>query len=163
MKNGEKNKQIPDSFKTNRVLEVCKLLNDEGARYLVVGGIACNLHGLIRATKDIDILIPRDVANTEKVLHALGHLTFGISRELEAETVTKKPFTIIGDTPRVDILTVAKRTRYEDATKTALKTTIDNIAIPYVDYETLKRTKDTDRLQDKADMERLAEIKKLIL
>lgn len=37
--------------------QVCRLLNDEEARYLVVGAVAMQLWGTTRATRDIDILI----------------------------------------------------------------------------------------------------------
>ncbi|HCU25362.1 MAG TPA: hypothetical protein DF383_10105, partial [Deltaproteobacteria bacterium] len=89
MKNGGKDKKTPGSFDLIRFLEVCRLLNEQGAEYLVVGGFACNLHGLIRATRDIDLLIPRDVANTEKVLAALRDLTFGFAGELDAEEIVR--------------------------------------------------------------------------
>lgn len=159
MSPGEKNKNIPSSFEETRFLEVCRLLNEEGARYLVIGGLACALHGMVRATKDVDLLIPKDPHNAEKVLKALGGLTFGIARELDPEEVAKKPFTIIGDTPRVDLLTVACRVKYDEASKKALIAIVDGVKIPYVDYDTLVETKKTERLQDKADLERLEQIK----
>ncbi len=159
MKRGKRDKKTLGSSNASQVLEVCRLLNDEKAKYLLVGGIACNLHGLIRATKDIDLLIPKDAKNTEAVLEALQHLTLGIARELDAEEVSRKPFTIIGDIPRVDLLTVAHNVKFEEAVKTALVAKIDGVKIPYVDFETLLKTKSTDRLQDKADIERLKQIR----
>ena len=36
---------------------VCAELNSSGAKYLVIGGFACALHGYVRATTDVDILI----------------------------------------------------------------------------------------------------------
>ncbi len=147
------------SKRNEDVVKTCKALNEKGAKYVVVGAIACNLHGLIRATKDLDLLIPRDVLNTGKVLEALGDsLVFGIARELDAEEVSKKPFTIIGDTPRVDLLTVANRVKYEEAKEKSLVTRIDGVVIPYVDFQTLVKTKTTGRTQDKADIERLTQI-----
>lgn len=159
MKSGEKNKQTPGLSEESPALRVCRLLNEQRAKYLIIGGIACNLHGLIRATKDIDLLIPKDVKNTESILEALQHLTRGIARELDPSEVAQKSFTIIGDIPRVDLLTVAHRVKFEEANKTALSVKIDGITVPYVDYEILLRTKGTDRLQDKADIERLRQIK----
>ena len=46
-------------------IDVCRLLNRGGVEYLVVGGVAMALHGRMRATKDIDVLVPRDVENIE--------------------------------------------------------------------------------------------------
>ena len=54
----------------NRVLLVCRLLNRRRARYLITGGVAANLHGSVRATKDVDLLIPKDAANARRLLDA---------------------------------------------------------------------------------------------
>jgi hypothetical protein len=91
----------------NRVVRVCRLLNRHRARYLVAGGVAANLHGSVRATKDVDILVPRDEANMVRVLAALCELPYGIARELEASDIVRNPITIVGDDPRVNVLTVA--------------------------------------------------------
>lgn len=82
-------------------IDVCRLLNRRGAAYIVVGGIAVNLHGHVRATRDLDILVPRDIENTRRILEALADLPYGMARELDAETVDARPITIIGDDPRV--------------------------------------------------------------
>lgn len=161
MKNGEKTKPTPGLPNQIRLLEVCRFLNEQGAKYLVIGGWACNLHGLLRTTKDIDLLIPKDIANTKKVLKALESLTWGMAKELDAETVTKKPFTIIGDMPRVDLLTVAKNIKFEKALESSLKRRIEGVMVAYVNIDTLIQTKNTGRLQDKADVERLIQIKKV--
>lgn len=158
MKSGRKNKPTPGLPDEHYVLKVCRLLNEHKAKYLVIGGLACNLHGLIRATKDIDVLIPKNKENAEKVLRALEGLTFGIAAELDSDEVIQKPFTIIGDTPRVDLITVANKVKYEEAAESALKTKIDNITIRYPDYDTLVKMKKTGRLQDQADLEQLRAI-----
>lgn len=158
MQGGKKNKPTPGS---SRLLTVCGLLNRAGAKYIVVGAQALALHGVIRATKDVDILIPRDRKNTAKVLQALSHLGFGIARELSADEVFDKPWTIIGDTPRVDLMTVANNVKYEEAAQTALMAQIQGIKVCYPDYRTLIKTKKTGRLQDQADIERLKAIHKI--
>lgn len=157
MKGGEKNKKTRGSSEVDLV-KVCRLLNEKGARYVVVGGIALNLHGLMRATLDIDLLIPKDAKNAAAVLDALKGLTFGIARELDAEEVAKKPITIIGDMPRVDLLTVANKVKFEEAIRKAKQVRIGGVKIVYADFDTLIKTKETDRLQDRADIERLKKI-----
>ncbi len=44
---------------TPRVIaaQVCEALNRSGAKYLVIGGVACILHGYARTTEDVDIRI----------------------------------------------------------------------------------------------------------
>lgn len=91
----------------NRVLRVCRLLNRHRVRYLLAGGVAANLHGSVRATRDVDILVPPEPANARRLLTALSHLPWGVARELDPDEIVTKPITIVGDDPRVDVLTVA--------------------------------------------------------
>ncbi|MBE3072126.1 MAG: hypothetical protein IMZ67_04050, partial [Acidobacteria bacterium] len=84
-------------------------------RYVIAGGVAANLHGSVRATRDIDILVPRDRRNMERLVRALCELPFGIARELDAAELVNKPITIVGDDPRVDVLTVAWTVTFEAA------------------------------------------------
>jgi len=137
----------------NRVLLVCGLLNRKRARYLVVGGIAANLHGSVRATRDIDLLIPKDVRNAQRVLDALGELPLGISREIAAEEVVAKPFTIVGDMPRVDLLTVASSIDFARAWPNRVVRRISGVRVPYLGLTDLIASKRTGRPSDTADLE----------
>lgn len=145
----------------SRLATVCGLLNAAGVKYVVVGGFAVALHGVVRATKDIDILIEPTPENAERALKALEGLTWGISRELDPSEVVAKPITVIGDDPRVDLLTLAWSVRYADAAPKVQKVEIDGVEIPFADLDTLIRTKQTDRFQDKADVENLEQVKRL--
>ena len=50
--------------------------NAEGVEYLVVGGHAVNAYGVPRLTKDLDVFIRSNEANSEKVFRALT--VFGV-------------------------------------------------------------------------------------
>jgi len=139
----------------NRVLRVCRLLNRRRVRYLIAGGVAANLHGSVRATRDVDVLVPRDLANTPRLLAALSELPYGIAAELDPAVVVAKPFTIVGDDPRVDILTVAASVTFADAWPGRIVRRIDGVRVPYLSKADLLRSKQTGRLQDLADIERL--------
>lgn len=149
------------SVTQSRLAKVCTLLNATGVRYVVVGAWAMALHGVVRATKDIDILIEPTLENAERALKALEGLPWGISRETDPAEVIGKPITIIGDDPRVDLLTLAWSVRYVDAAPTVQKVEVDGVEIPFADLDTLIRTKQTDRFQDKADVESLELVKQL--
>jgi len=140
---------------------VCGLLNEGGVKYVVVGGFAVALHGVVRATKDIDLLIEPTLENAARALKALEGLTFGIARELDPADVVANPITIIGDDPRVDLLTLAWSVRYADAAPKAQRVKIDGVEVPFADLDTLIRTKQTDRFQDKADLEDLEQVRRL--
>lgn len=145
----------------SRLVTVCRLLNAAGVHYVVVGGFALALHGAVRATKDVDILIEPTLGNARRALEALGGLPFGIARELDAADVVAKPLTIVGDDPRVDLLTLAWSVRYADAAPHAHTTEIDDVRIPFADLDTLIRSKQTGRLQDQADVETLERLRQL--
>ena len=145
----------------SRLLTVCRLLNAAGVRYVIVGGFALALHGAVRATKDVDVLIEPTLDNVRRALEALANLTWGIARELDPADVVSKPITIIGDDPRVDLLTIAWSVRYADAAPTMVTMRIDDVEIPVADLNVLIRSKQTGRLQDRADVETLEELKRL--
>ena len=57
--------------------EVCRALNENGVRYAVVGGYAVALHGAVRGTMDVDIVVNWNLGNlrlTEKALAGIGLL-----------------------------------------------------------------------------------------
>jgi hypothetical protein len=117
--------------------------------------VAANLHGSVRATRDVDILVPRDARNMTRLLKALSGLPYGIAKELDADAMATKPFTIIGDDPRVDVLTVAASVTFAKAHPRRIVRRIQNVRVPYLSRADLIRSKRTDRAQDLADIERL--------
>jgi predicted nucleotidyltransferase len=141
--------------------EVCSALNSEDARYVLVGAMAVQLWGSTRATRDVDILIEATVPNAERVLRALSQLGFGLAREWLAEEVAKKPVTVVGDVPRVDVLTVAWSVHYPEAARDATVFEVEGVKIPAASIEHLIASKRTGRLQDAADIETLEEIRQL--
>ena len=56
----------------NRLQAVFASLHSHDVRYLVIGGIAAVLHGVPRATFDLDILIEATPENARRVLSALA-------------------------------------------------------------------------------------------
>lgn len=71
--------QIPRAF-----LDLFKLLNQHGAKYLLVGGYAVVLHGSNRFTGDMDVFIERTPENAKAVCNAYHE--FGLGRgEITAE------------------------------------------------------------------------------
>jgi len=91
----------------------------------------------------------------ERLLRALSELPYGIARELSAEDVVDKPITIVGDDPRVDVLTVAWKVTFEQAWANRIVRRIDGVRVPYLGLADLKRSKRTGRPQDEADLESL--------
>jgi hypothetical protein len=134
------------------------LLNRHRVRYLLAGGVAANLHGSVRATKDVDLLVPRDPRNMARLLDALANLPWGIARELDADTIATKPITIIGDDPRVDVLTVAWTVTFERAWPNRNVRRVDGTRIPFLSLDDLRESKNTGRASDRADLEALERV-----
>ncbi len=57
-----------------QLLKVFRALAEHEVEYAVFGGIALGLHGLVRATADIDLFIPEDRENIERLKRALRSL-----------------------------------------------------------------------------------------
>ena len=148
------------SYQTH-LAEVCARLSEHEARFVLVGASALQLWGSTRATRDIDILIEPTVANAERVLAALSTIGYGFDRDFLAEEIASKPVTVIGDDPRVDILTVAWSVHYAEAHRDAKVFEVEGVKIPTASIDHLIASKRTNRLQDAADIEVLEEIKRL--
>jgi hypothetical protein len=93
----------------------------------------------------------------ERVLEALSALPWGVARELNAAEIASKPITIVGDDPRVDILTVAWTVTFAEAWPRRRERRIDRVRVPYLSLADLRRSKQTGRASDLADLETLPE------
>ena len=56
------------------LLSLCKALNREEVRYVLIGGFAVILHGFVRGTKDIDLLLDPSQSNIQAVKRAMANL-----------------------------------------------------------------------------------------
>jgi hypothetical protein len=139
------------------LLRVCSLLNKHGAKYLVVGAQACWLHGYVRATVDVDILVPEDLRNHELIIAALSELEDRAAAELIPQDFVENVVVKIADEVEVDVSTRAWTVTYDAGVTTALSAQVEGVVIPYVDRRTLIASKQTYRDQDRVDIQRLLE------
>lgn len=140
------------------LLRVCSLLNKHGALYLVVGARACWLHGYVRATMDVDILIPEDFDNHKRIITALSELEDHAAAELRPQDFVDNVVVKIADEVEVDVSTRAWKVTYDEARHSALHRLIEGVSVPYVDLKILIRSKSTHREQDRVDVERLSQL-----
>src|SRR5678815_2576787 len=120
-------------------------------KYLVIGGHACILHGLVRTTEDVDILVEDSKENLKSVIAALSEMEDGAAKELTPRDLLENVVVKIADEVEVDVSRSAWRISFNDAIGSALKVEIDGVEVPYVDLKTLIATKETPREQDRAD------------
>ncbi|HLA98470.1 MAG TPA: DUF6036 family nucleotidyltransferase [Anaerolineales bacterium] len=99
----------------NRLRDVFASFQKHEVRYIVIGGIAAVLHGVPRATFDLDILIDATPDNARKLLDSLLEANLGTAALISAEELLAHEITIFQDRVRIDIQTITPGLRFEDA------------------------------------------------
>lgn len=141
-------------------LRVIASLNEAGVDYAVVGGVAINLHGLVRATEDLDLFIRPDPANVERLRHALERVWDDPSiEEITADDLCGEYPAVRYGPPQgdfyLDILTrLGDAVRFSDLE--VEEKVVEGVAVRVATPQTLYRMKrDTVRPIDRADAEAL--------
>jgi len=89
----------------NRLQNVFASLEKHQVKYVVIGGIAAVLHGVPRATFDLDILIEATPDNVRKLLDAFLEAKLGTASLVTVEEVLDREITIFEDRVRIDVQT----------------------------------------------------------
>jgi hypothetical protein len=90
-------------------------LQRNDVRYVVIGGIAAVLHGVPRATFDLDILIEATPDNARRLLQALLEAGLGTASLTDAEDVLANEITVFRDRVRIDVQTRTPGLNFADA------------------------------------------------
>lgn len=141
------------------LLRVCSLLNKHGAHYLVIGGYACILHGLVRTTEDVDILIEENEENYLRVRDALAELSDHAAKELTVQDFVDNLVLKVADVVEVDVSRRAWKVDYASAKPDAKRRTIEGVEVPFLDVPNLILSKQTYREKDLADRVQLERLK----
>ncbi|NDD31413.1 MAG: hypothetical protein EB084_24445, partial [Proteobacteria bacterium] len=96
--------------------QLCAWLNAEGARYVVIGGMAVNHYGVVRATMDIDLMVDPHRENMERVIRALSNLPDRAALALEPEEIEHYVVLRVNDVFTVDLLAKACDVTFDDVT-----------------------------------------------
>jgi hypothetical protein len=146
---------------TDALIAVLRALGDEGVEYVLVGGAAVNMHGLVRATEDADLFVRPTAENVEALKRALRSVWDDESiSEITAED-------LLGDYPAVryyppsgdlylDVMTrLGEAFRYEDLELELID--VAGLQVRVATPATLFAMKrGTVRAVDRLDAERLA-------
>jgi hypothetical protein len=137
--------------------EFIESLNNNGVRYLVIGGYAVALHGHPRYTKDMDVWIQMNPDNAAKMVKALDQFGFGSLNLQAADFLTPDQIIQLGYPPnRIDIITTPPGVDFESCYASRVAVEIDAVRVNFIDLENLKKSKKAaGRLQDLADLENL--------
>lgn len=134
------------------LVELCRALNRENARYLLIGGFAVILQGFVRATKDVDLLVDASEANIQAVKKAMATLPDNAAALLADDEILKYQVVRVADEIVVDLLGSACGISYADALEGIEHFEIQGVKIPVASKELLIRMKDTIRESDAMDV-----------
>ena len=142
-----------------RFIELMAALESEGVDYILVGGAAVNLHGIVRATEDVDLFVRPVPDNIERMKAALRSVWHDPEiDEITAEDFAEYPTLRYGppeDDLVIDFLTrLGTKFRFEDLE--AETVVIEGVPMTVATPATLVRMKQgTLRPIDRADAEAL--------
>ena len=101
----------------NRLKDVFRSFQKYKVKYLVIGGIASVLHGVPRATFDLDILIEPTHGNASRLLDALLNAGLGTASLTNVEELLSNEITIFKDRVRIDVQISTPGLIFQDAWK----------------------------------------------
>lgn len=156
---------------------ILKSLQDKNFEYLVVGGIAVNLHGYTRATGDLDILILLSEENIRKFVQVIKSINYKprVPVELEdfistenrkrwIEEKNMKVFSVYNpneESEHVDIL-IDYDLDFKEAYKKRVIYNIGDVEIPVISIPDLIKLKEkAGRIIDRNDILALLKIARL--
>ena len=136
-------------------------LLDAGARFLVVGAHAMAVHGVPRATGDLDVWIEASAATAERVWQALANFgaplgSLGFTRD---DLVHPDQVIQIGLPPRrIDLLTAISGVEFAGAWPRRVVHRVGSLEVPFIGRADLILNKRaTGRPKDLADLDALGE------
>lgn len=137
---------------------------EAGARFVVIGGFAVIANRFVRATEDVDFLVPDDPANDLLVLAALRQLN-GVRQRDDAplrdeHLLEKTHLRAITDAGVIDIMRGGVQPLdFETVASEAMRADYDGLEFPVASLRSIVGFKRlAGRPQDRQDLERLAEI-----
>lgn len=140
------------------LLRICKLLNQHEAQYLIAGGYACIIHGLVRTTEDVDLLIAESPENYARVIAALSELEDHAARELTLQDFEDNVVVKVADEIEVDVSRRAWKVSYAEAAPRARTVELEGVRVPYLSLSDLIASKETYRERDRADLALLRQL-----
>ena len=128
--------------------------------YAVVGGVAVNLHGYVRATNDLDIFIRRTEENARAAFAAL--------QELGAPLDALDPTDLLDDEENlrfgvgddhIDILASIGEMSFDQVWRNRVETQVRGLSIPFISkLDLIENKAQTGRHRDLADAEELSRL-----
>lgn len=134
-----------------------------GVEYAVVGGMAVNAHGYVRATNDLDIFIRPTEDNARTAFEALLRLGVPLEGLQPRDLLDDEDNLRFGpDEDHVDILASIGTMAFDQVWRNRVETIADGVSIPFISKaDLIENKRQTGRLRDLADVEELELLPKL--
>lgn len=149
---------VPDDF-----VDILSCLNEASVDFVIVGAHALAVHGVPRATGDLDILVRPDADNADRVFQALVRFGAPIAAHGLTPTDFQTPGTVyqMGLPPhRIDVLTEISGVTFDQAIAAAITARFGTQPARFIGIDAMIRNKRaTGRTKDLADAEALEEIR----
>ena len=150
---------------------ILRALNDAGAQYLIVGGLAVVAHGYVRYTADVHIVLHPERENILRAMNALEAIGYQPLVPVEAtdfadeavrrswiEEKNMRVFQMRNhnrDATAIDVF-VEEPFSFQEEYANALWSEISGIRVPFVSYDALMRLKrEAGRPHDLVDIDQL--------
>lgn len=135
------------------IVGICRLLNAEGAKYLIIGGFAIIYSGYGRTTGDVDLLFDTSPENEARVYRCLESLPDKAVLQLDPGDVAKYTVVRVADEIVVDLMKSASGIDYAEAAKDIVIREVQGVPIPFASPKLLWRMKkNTHRQKDAVDL-----------
>ena len=137
--------------------EFLRAFNEHGVKYLIVGGYAFGAHAEPRATKDLDVFIATDEANSNAVYRALAAYGAPLDGFTPLDFRDDSGFQIGQPPARIDILQNISGIDFDEAWENRIEGLIDGeVLAPVISKKDLIRNKlKAGRGQDLLDVKAL--------
>ena len=139
-------------------LDFIACLNERDVDFVLIGGYALGVHGVIRATADIDFLYRRTKMAVRRLCSAMED--FGAPSEVIDEDALMTPEIVMqfGQPPhRIDLLNAIDGVSFEQVWGGATRTTVQGQPLRVIGLAELRANKAaTGRKKDAEDLRRLA-------
>lgn len=128
-----------------------------GVEYAVVGGVAVNAHGYVRATHDLDIFIRPTVENARAAFEALRALGVPLEGLEPGDLLNDEENLRFGPAEdHIDILASIGAMPFDQVWRNRIVTMVEGLSIPVISKaDLIENKRQVGRLRDLADVEEL--------
>lgn len=155
---------------------IFRVLQTSNIRYAVAGGVALVLHGVVRFTADLDLIVDLEPENLKRFIQAMKELGYRPRNPVKAESLLdpamrlqwqrEKGMEVFPFVDPVQPMTlidvfIEEKIPFREVLKDLVSVTAKGITIPVVSLPHLKTLKKAaGRPQDLADIEAIEEMEK---